>query len=426
MSARSVLADQQTSKAGRPLLWAAGLSLFVVVVLVVVLTRDGQSPVEPPRPLDAPRASPAEAAAALTSFVAGVEDRDGEALTALAPEGSTEAQDQLSGIGVNAESLDLRDVTARYVDQIGTVGADGAWSGVVELTWRFRGFDRAPASADVVVRFAPEGDELAIAGFGAPSSAEGRVPLWLRGELAVVRSSDHLVLVDGAQREADEVAERVARGIPVVQKVLPAWSAPVVVEVPGSSADLDETLGVASGTYAGIAAVTAGVGTDTGPDAPVHVFVNPEVTDGLRRAGAQAVTSHELVHIATDAVRRPVEPWLLEGFADYVALRDTRLPDRVTLGRAIEAARRNGVPEALPTAADFDTRARDLQARYEEAWLACRIIAERLGERGLVDVYEALRRAGRVDRRLKRSGLPPEELSRVWRGRLEQLASPRQ
>jgi hypothetical protein len=385
----------------------------------VVLTRDGQSPVEPPRPVEAPRASPAEAAAALASLVAGVEERDGEVLAALAPEGSTEVQDQLSGIGANAESLDLRDVTARYVDQVGTVSADGAWSGVVEMTWRFRGFDRAAASADVVVRFAPDDDELAIAGFGAPSASEGRVPLWLRGELAVARSDDHLVLVDGEQREADEVARRVARGIPVVRKVLPAWSAPVVVEVPASAADLDETLGAAPGTYAGIAAVTAGVGSDTGPDAPVHVFVNPEITDGLRRAGAQVVMSHELVHVATDAVRRPVEPWLLEGFADYVALRDTRLPDRVTLGRAIEAARRDGVPQALPTAADFDTRAEDLQARYEEAWLACRIIAERLGERGLVKFHRDVARGTSSHLALERAGFTLDQLTTAWRSRLQ-------
>jgi hypothetical protein len=394
----------------------------VVVALVVLLTRDSRSPVEPPRPVEAPRASPAEAAAALATFVAGVEGRDGEALATLAPDGSTEVQEQLSGIAANAESLDLRDVTARYVDQSGTVSADGAWSGVVEMTWRFRGFDRAPASADVVVRFTPDGNGLAIAGFGPPAAAEGRTPLWLRGELAVARSDDHLVLVDGEQREADDVAERVARGIPVVRKVLPAWSAPVVVEVPASAADLDEALGAAPGTYAGIAAVTAGVGTDTGPDAPVHVFVNPEVTDGLRRAGAQVVMSHELVHVATDAVRRPVEPWLLEGFADYVALRGTRLPDRVTLARAIEAARRDGVPEALPTAADFDTRARDLQARYEEAWLACRIIAERLGERGLVEVYAAIERDGRMNRALTQAGISVTELVGVWRARLRTLA----
>jgi hypothetical protein len=152
------------------------------------------------------------------------------------------------------------------------------------------------------------------------------------------------------------------------------------------------------------------------------VFVNPEVTDGLRRAGAQVVMSHELVHVAMDAVRRPVEPWLLEGFADYVALRDTRLPDRVTLGRAIDAARRDGVPEALPTAADFDTRAEDLQARYEEAWLACRIIAERLGERGLVEVYEAASSGVPVLRALRGSNLPIGELADAWRAKLQELS----
>jgi hypothetical protein len=393
-----------------------------VVLVVVVLARDGRAPVEPPRPVEAPRASPAEAAAVLASFVAGVEERDGEALTVLAPDDSTEVQEQLSGIAANAESLDLRDVSARYVDQVGTVSAAGAWSGVVEMTWRFRGFDRAPARADVVVRFVPDDGVLAIAGFGGVRSSEGRMPLWLRGELAVARSEDYLVLVDGEQREAEEVAERVAKGIPVVRKVLHGWRSPVVVEVPESAADLDEGLGAAPGTYAGIAAVTAGVGTDTGLDAPVHVFVNPEVTDGLRRAGAQVVMSHELVHVATDAVRRPVEPWLLEGFADYVALRDTRLPDRVTLGRAIEAARRDGVPEALPTAADFDTRAEDLQARYEEAWLACRIIAERLGERGLVEVYEAASRGESVDLALAKAGTGVRELAMTWRKQLAALA----
>jgi hypothetical protein len=377
----------------------------VVVALVVVLLRDGRDAVEPPRPVEVPRASPAEAAAAMASFIAGVEDRDRDALAALAPEDSPEVEDQLSGIAANAASLDLREVTARYVDQVGTVSADGSWSGVVEMTWRFRGFDSAPARADVVVRFTPAGDALVIAGFGASGGSEGRLPLWLRGELAVARSDDYLVMVDGKQREADDVADRVARGIPVVRKVLPEWSSPVVVEVPASPSDLDETLGIAPGTYTGIAAVTAGVGTDMGPDAPVHVFVNPEVTDGLRRAGAQVVMSHELVHVATDAVRKPIDPWLLEGFADYVALRDTRLPDRVTLGRAIEAARRDGVPEALPTAADFDTRARDLQARYEEAWLACRIIAQRLGEGSLVSVYDAVSRGVPVRKALRRMGL---------------------
>ena len=257
----------------------------------------------------------------------------------------------------------------------------------------------------MVVSFAPDGDGLGIAGFGG-SAGSSRVPLWVRGELSVARSRGVLVMVDGTRREANEVAARVRRGIDVVRRVLPDWRTPVVVEVPASAADLDETLGAAPGTYAAISAVTATAGSGTDAEAPVHVFVNPTVTDRLRRAGAQVVMSHELVHVATDAARGGAEPWLVEGFADYVALRDTDLPDthHPRAGDRGRAPRR--CPDALPAAADFDTRAADLQARYEEAWLACRIIAERLGERVLVAVYDAAIRGSSSVRRSRRRGLP--------------------
>ncbi len=310
-------------------------------------------------------------------------------------------------------------MSARYVDQVGTVAADGTWSAVVEVGWQVDG-DSSPSQADVVVTFAPDGDGLGILGFGGAAD-RGRLPLWLRGELAVSRAPRVLVMADGDASDAAAVADRVTRGIQVVRRVLPAWRGPVVVEVPASATDLDETLGVAPGTYAGIAAVTAAAGSSTEGDAPVHVFVNPEVTAGLRRAGAQVVMSHELVHVATDAARGGAEPWLVEGFADYVALRDTGLPDTTTLGRAIASVRRDGVPDALPSAADFDTRSSDLQASYEEAWLACRIIAERLGERGLVSVYESTSRGMSVSEALERAHLRLESLTRTWRERLRRL-----
>lgn len=393
-----------------------------MVVVLVVLTRDGRHEVAPPQPTEAPRASPAEAAAALTAFVEAVEQRDGQALAQLAPPQVPAAGELLSGIAANVRSLDLTAVDARYVDQLGAVAPDGSWSGVAELTWRVRGYDAAPARSDVVVGFAPTGGGLGIAEFASSDAAGTRLPLWLRGRLAVSRSDGVLVMADGSSGIAEATAARTARGIDVVRRVLPNWSSPVVVEVPATAAALDETLGARPGTYAGIAAVTAPVGRPSDGDGPVHVFVNPDVTDGLRRVGAQVVMSHELVHVATDAVRKPVEPWLLEGFADYVALRGTRLPDHVTLGRAVVAARRDGVPDALPTAADFDTRARDLQARYEEAWLACRVIAERMGERGLVDVYDTASGGTSTEAVLRRAGQSLPDLVAVWRDRLQDLA----
>ena len=277
--------------------------------------------------------------------MAGVAARDAAALGDLAPGDDPAGEALLRGIAATAEAVALTDVSARYVDQVGATAADGTWSAVAEVSWRVRG-DAAPSQADVVVRFAPDGAGVGIVGFGGAD--KGRVPLWLRGSLAVARGPGVLVMVDGRQAEADAVVDRVTRGIDVVRRVLPDWREPVVVEVPADAADLDETLGATAGTYAGIAAVTATAGSSADGDAPVHVFVNPEVTDGLRRAGAQVVMSHELVHVATDATRGGAEPWLVEGFADYVALRDTNLPDRTTLGRAIAAVRCRRRPGCAP------------------------------------------------------------------------------
>ncbi|WP_210648553.1 hypothetical protein [Nocardioides sp. SYSU D00065] len=388
----------------------------MVALVAVFLVRDGRHEVDT-GPLDVRRASPGDAAAVLSAFAAAVGDRDPDALAALAPSGDDQAARVLAGVARNVEAAHLTGVGARYVDQVGVVAADGSWSGVVEMTWQVDGFDRMPSAADVIVDFAPDGADLAIAGFGGTEPGS-RTPLWLHGELAVATAPGVLVMVDGSAAAAEVVARRAVRGVAVVRRVLSGWTTPVVVEVPGSAADLDAALGADPGTYAGVAAVTATAGSSTDPGAPVHVFVNPEVTAGLRRAGAQVVMSHELVHVATDAVRTPMEPWLLEGFADYVALRGTRLPDPVTLGRAIAAARRNGVPRTLPTAADFDTRARDLQARYEEAWLACRVIAERLGERGLVGVYRDAAAGQHITSALARAGLSERALTWTWRNRL--------
>lgn len=395
---------------------------MVVAALLAVVLRDPRQEVRP-RPIDVPRASPAAAASALADLVTGIQERDAPALSDLAPADDDAAASLLGAVGDNAGLLQLGAVTARYIDQVGTVAMDGSWAGVVEMTWRFGNMDPSPARADVLVSFAPDGDQLGITGFGADStSTRGRTPLWLRGPLAVVSTPQALVLVEGSSGDADEVARRVSRGIDVVHRVLPDWEPRVVVEVPASAAALNRSLGVAPGTYDSIAGVTATADGSTRRNAPVHVYVNPDVTAGLRRAGAQVVMSHELVHVATDAAISPVEPWLLEGFADYVALREVRLPDEITLGQAIELARRDGPPDQLPGPAEFDTRAENLQAVYEQAWLACRIIAERLGDRGLVLVHDAASSGEPMGQALGQAGLAVPELTQTWRDRLQALA----
>lgn len=399
----------------------AGLSLCVALVATGLwLVRD-----EPYRAdlSDAPPAPTALAGAAASSvqeLVRALEDGDTAAAADLALASDAEARELLSSVADNARKLRLRDITARYVDEVGAVAQDGSWSAAVDLTWRLEGFDREPAHAEVLIDFVPDDGRAAIAGLGG----EGRLsPLWLRGRLAVRRTPDALVMAAGEQadREARVYLQRVRRAIPVVRRVLPQWRPSVVVEVPSSAVALEQALDVTGGTYAGIAAVTAAADGERRDGAPVRVFVNPEVTGRLRGAGAQVVISHELVHVATDAISAVLDPWLLEGFADYVALRDVDLPLSVTAARAAAVVRRKGVPERLPGTAEFDTTSADLEATYELAWLACVEVAAQVGESGLVRVYDEATGGATTAKALASVGLTVDDVVHGWQRRLRNL-----
>ena len=80
------------------------------------------------------------------------------------------------------------------------------------------------------------------------------------------------------------------------------------------------------------------------------------------------------------------------------------------------------MPDHLPGPAEFDTRAADLQAAYEQAWLACRVLAERMGPDGLVRLYRRVEAGEQLSAALRRSGVPEEALVRAWQRRLQDLA----
>src|SRR3546814_1082426 len=139
--------------------------------------------------------------------------------------------------------------------------------------------------------------------------------------------------------------------------MLPDAEQKLVVEVPDSAAQLDAMLDASPGDYANIAAVTTTVDGSLSPSAPVHVFVNPQMWAGLKPQGAQVVMSHEAVHVVTGAaITSGVPLWLLEGFADYVALRDVAVPVATSAGQIIKQVRAAGAPKALPGRTEFDTR----------------------------------------------------------------------
>jgi hypothetical protein len=402
----------------------AGLSLFLVVAvgLVAWVLLDGSTYVAPTPTDTAPSAEPGRAAAVLAGLERAVDSGDPESAERLAAPGDEKSRALLAAVVDNARALRVEDFTLRYVDELGAVTAAGAWEGAVDVTWTFQGFDRAPARSEVGFRFRTVDGDVYLDAVG---DGARRLPLWLSGEIEVRRTPRTLVLVDGTDAEADRYARLARAAVPVVRAVIPAWQTGLVVEVPSSVVALHEALDSDPGTYGGIAAVTTTADGTLAPETPVHVFVNPVVFGQLRPTGSQVVMSHEAVHVATEAAINTTMPlWLLEGFADYVALRDVDLPVSITAGQIIDRVRADGPPANLPGSAEFETTTTHLGATYESAWLACRLLADRGGEAALLRLYQEVRDGTAIGTALQREfGLTEEELTRLWRGLLTDLAA---
>jgi hypothetical protein len=409
--------------AGRPLLWVAGLSLSLItaVGLVAWVLLDDSTYVAPNSPNSVAVAQPGRASAVLTDLERAVDARDPAGAQTLAAPGDNGSRALLGALVDNARALHVEDFTLRYVDELGAVSATGAWEGAVDVTWTFAGFDRAPAHSEVGFRFRTVDGQVY---FDSVGGGDRRLPLWLSGALEVRRTPGTLVLVDGTDAAADRYAHLAGAAVPVVREVLPSWRTGLVVEVPSSVATLDETLASDPGTYSGIAAVTTTSDGSLAPDAPVHVFVNPVIFGQLRPTGSQVVMSHEAVHVATEAATNNTMPlWLLEGFADYVALLDVDLPVSTTAGQIIDRVREEGAPENLPGSAEFGTTTTHLGATYESAWLACRLLADRGGQAALVSLYMEVRDGTPIGAALEQEfGLTESELTELWQDLLTDLA----
>lgn len=352
----------------------------------------------------------------LRQFEAALVTGDGDAAAALGA--NDEAAAVLTAAVANAEELDLDDLGFRYLSETDAPMGSGSWSAEVELTWRIDEFDgQAAARAPVVVGFADHGASIASVG-----SRSGLTPLWLQGPLAIRTGGGALVM---AAADVDVAAYHQQARVAVTETRETFGGAPrLVVEVPATMSSLDRTIGSDPGTYDSIAAVTTGADGSVVPGTPLHVFINPEVYGGLDDIAAQVVMTHEAVHVVTEApFGRSVPLWLLEGFADFVALGDVDLPVERTAAQIIEQVREEGVPDALPTRIDFDTSSGHLGAAYESAWQVCEVLADHGGQDALVAMYDAALAGSDLDAELEqRFGWTEADLLAAWQARLRSLA----
>jgi hypothetical protein len=176
------------------------------------------------------------------------------------------------------------------------------------------------------------------------------------------------------------------------------------------------------GDIAALATVSGGTGDpERGAD---RVVITPTAFGRLNGLGRHVVLTHELVHVAMGGARDSRTPmWLVEGLADYVGYKKAGVSTRAA-GRELAALIASGdVPASPPGRDAFTGSGERLSAAYEEAWLACRMIAERYGESKLVRLYRtAMAEPGdagdpRIEERALRSvlGVGSSEFAAQWR-----------
>ena len=261
------------------------------------------------------------------------------------------------------------------------------------------------------------------------SSFDTQRDVWDLGPVRVMRGERSVVIGDtrGADRQAmRRLAGEADSAVEAVDRVWDSdWSRRPVIVVPASQKDMASLIGSDGEGLAQIAAVTTGAFED-GLSRGDRVVINPGAFGTLGALGRQVVLSHEMTHVATRATGvTPVPIWFSEGFADYVAYDSTSVPTQIVASDVLDEVRDGKGPQRLPESADFDAGAGDIASAYEGAWLACRMIAQRYGERRLVRLYAALNDStgpGWPEETAEVLGINERELVRAWKAYLRDSA----
>jgi hypothetical protein len=265
----------------------------------------------------------------------------------------------------------------------------GAPARIVHLTlsYALTGLDPQPSSHDLWWTFVRRHGHVVIAADDDMAQLGGVswTGPWDYGPVVAVRGSAGLVL--GHPSDAarlPRVAAAVDAAVPAVTAVWGThWARRVAVLVSASSPELTALAGTGT-TLTDISALAVFDAAD--PDA--RLVLNSGALAALTPVGLGIVLRHEITHIASATDTGASMPrWLVEGFADYVANLTSGQPVR-DVARELRADLVRGVrPAALPADAAFAPGGARLAQTYEQAWLACRLVAARAGPGGLVRLY---------------------------------------
>lgn len=320
----------------------------------------------------------------------------------------------------NRQRLDVSALTLRFVSG-GESGVDahGTVQAKADVRWR-PGDDSGMAqrqtdTATIALIF----DRVADGSYAvrAAQQLRGPLPLWLAGVLSVDRVKGATVIAinsGGADAPLTTLASKAYRGVRDV--VAGASAEPLVVVAPHTQSQAAAVLGQNDRAISQLAAVTTTVDGSASPKAPAVIVINPDVFAPMDARAAQVVMTHEATHLMTGAYTAKVPAWVLEGFADFVALERDTAPLAVSAGQILAAVRADGAPKSLPTRQDFESARHGLGATYESAWMIFRMLGEDNRDASIVDFYRSTIDGQPVADALKEEfGLSLGELTKQWR-----------
>jgi hypothetical protein len=257
----------------------------------------------------------------------------------------------------------------------------------VQARYRFRGQDASPVLARYSYTFTLTRSGWRIAGDG-DNRFGGRddVEIWDGGPVRTARSARTLIVHHPGQevlaRRLLRVADRAYAQVGAAWTG--RWERKAVILIPGDQDEAERLVGARD--LSRVAAV-ASSSVESGAAERVlgnRIVVNTVNVVRYDDLNLQILITHEMTHVATRTLGDGVPLLLVEGFADWAALRRLDYPFRVTRP-ALARLGRSRFDGALPT--DNEFRGPQAAVAYDEGSAFCLWVAETAGAGKLQALY---------------------------------------
>jgi hypothetical protein len=260
----------------------------------------------------------------------------------------------------------------------------------VEARYRFEGQDASPVLARFSYTFVLTRSGWRIGGEDrAWPGGRDDVEIWDAGPVETLRTGHTLVVHHpGDEPLAGRLLRAAERAYDQVGATWKArWERKVVILVPSSQDEAERLVGARD--LSRVAAI-ASSSVESGPTERVlgnRIVVNTANVSGYTPLNLQVLVTHEMTHVATRTLGDGVPLLLVEGFADYTALKPLGLSLAASRPNLAAHARAGRFDGALPDDRDFRTRL--AAVAYDEGSAFCQWVAETFGEDKLRALYQA-------------------------------------